>query len=110
MASRDNERLIRVLKTDEVDFETTWSGICERQCTSSNGVDRDVRKIVERVRKGGDEELFALVRKFDSAKLERLEVTREEWDDACEQVDVADRAAIGKAAMRVRDFHRKRIP
>jgi histidinol dehydrogenase len=110
MASRDNERLIRVLKTDEVDFETTWSGICERQGTSSNGVDRDVRKIVERVRKGGDEELFALVRKFDSAKLERLEVTREEWDDACEQVDVADRAAIGKAAMRVRDFHRKRIP
>ena len=43
-------------------------------------------------------------------KLRALEVTRDEWDAACEAVEPADRAALGKAAMRVRDFHRKRIP
>ena len=34
----------------------------------------------------------------------------EEWEAGCERVDPADRAALGKAAMRVREFHRKRIP
>ena len=29
---------------------------------------------------------------------------------ACEAVEAPDRAALGKAAMRIRDFHRKRIP
>jgi histidinol dehydrogenase len=37
-------------------------------------------------------------------------VTPAEWDLGCEAVPSADRAAIGKAAMRIRDFHRKRIP
>ena len=73
-------------------------------------VDRTVRKIVARVRDGGDAELLACIRKFDGAKLEEIEVQPNEWDEACEAVDPADRAALGKAAMRVREFHRKRIP
>jgi histidinol dehydrogenase len=50
------------------------------------------------------------VRKYDGNKLEVLEVTPEEWDEACDAIDPADRAALGKAAMRIREFHRKRIP
>jgi histidinol dehydrogenase len=73
-------------------------------------VERDVAKIIADVRAGGDEALFGFVKKFDGAKLEKLEVTKEEWDEACDRVASADRAAIGKAAMRVREFHRKRIP
>jgi histidinol dehydrogenase len=37
-------------------------------------------------------------------------VTRDEWDEGMEKIDPADRAALGKAAMRVRDFHKRRIP
>ncbi|MFQ5416938.1 MAG: histidinol dehydrogenase, partial [Myxococcota bacterium] len=66
--------------------------------------------IVERVRDGGDDELMACVRKFDGNKLDVLEVTPEEWEEGCDTIDPADRAALGKAAMRVREFHRKRIP
>jgi histidinol dehydrogenase len=62
------------------------------------------------VRSGGDDALRTFLQTFDGATLENFEVTPEEWDEACEQVDSADRAAIGKAAMRVREFHRKRIP
>ena len=69
-----------------------------------------MRKIIERVREVGDEEVLALTRKLDGAELDALEVTRDEWDAACEKVEPADRAALGKAAMRVREFHRKRIP
>jgi histidinol dehydrogenase len=62
------------------------------------------------VRELGDEEVLALTRKLDGARVRVLEVNRDEWDEACEAVDPGDRAALGKAAMRVRDFHRKRIP
>ena len=56
-----------------------------------------MRRIVDRVRDGGDPELVACVRKFDGAGVENLEVTREEWDLAAESIDPADRAALGKA-------------
>ena len=55
-------------------------------------------------------DLLACVREYDGAEIDQLEVTREEWEEGVEAVDPADRAALGKAAMRVRDFHRRRIP
>jgi histidinol dehydrogenase len=110
MAGRASTKLLRVLRSDEADFEKAWRGIRDRRTDGGEGVERDARKIIERVREGGDRELLACVRKFDGARLGELEVTAAEWDAACERVDGADRAAIGKAAMRVREFHRKRIP
>jgi hypothetical protein len=62
------------------------------------------------VREVGDDEVIACTRKLDGARIEALEVSGAEWEAACARVDPADRAALGKAAMRVREFHRKRIP
>ena len=110
MAAKASAKTLRVLKTSEPDFDVAWKQVCQRGPETGESVEKDVKKIIDRVRKGGDKELFACVRKYDGAKLESLEVTRDEWDDACDRVDPGDRAAIGKAAMRVREFHRKRIP
>jgi histidinol dehydrogenase len=110
MASRVTSKLLRVLKPGDSGFEKGWQALCDRHGERSGSVERDVQKVLRRVRDGGDAELRALVRKHDRARLDKLEVGRDEWDDACERVDAADRAALGKAAMRVRDFHRKRIP
>jgi histidinol dehydrogenase len=101
---------MRVLRTDEADFGPRWSAICERWPERGEGLEKEARRIIERVREGGDDELVALVSKRDGVKLSHLELAREEWEEACDRMDVADRAAIGKAAMRVREFHRKRIP
>jgi histidinol dehydrogenase len=101
---------MRVIRTDESGFGTAWNAICDRRNDIGKDVERDARKIVQRVRDGGEEELLACIAKYDGVKLESLEVTRNEWDLACDLVDGADRAAIGKAAMRIREFHRKRIP
>src|SRR5262249_9516420 len=73
-------------------------------------VTKTVRKIIDRVREVGDEEIRALTRKFDGASLKDFEVNRAEFEEAGETIHPADRAALGKAAMRVREFHRKRIP
>ena len=103
-------KLLRVLKSEDAKFEDDWKQICDRRIDSVLDVEAEVKKIIDAVRSGGDEALLGFVKKFDRADLEDLEVTSEEWDDACDRVDSADRAAIGKAAMRVREFHRKRIP
>jgi len=110
MAARSSGKLMRVVASDAADFEEAWSEICDRRVGSDVDVEKDVAKIIAEVRAGGDEALRGFVKKFDGARLDTLEVGRDEWDEACEQVDSADRAAIGKAAMRVREFHRKRIP
>lgn len=108
MASRST-KLLRVIKTDESAFEASFAALCER-AEDGAASEKDVRRTLERVREGGDAELLALVQKADRSKIQRLEVGRDEWDEACEQADAGDRAALGKAAMRVREFHRKRIP
>lgn len=109
-AGKADGKLMRVLTSDATGFDEAWRTLCDRREDSVLDVEKDVARIIAAVRAGGDEALLGFVKKFDGAALDTLEVGREEWDEACEQVDPADRAAIGKAAMRVRDFHRKRIP
>jgi histidinol dehydrogenase len=114
MASRSTAKgIVPILRTDAADFERAFARLSDRRQVDGENVEKTVRKIVDRVRAGGDEELLACVRKFDKTKLdsvEDLEVGNEEWEAGAEAIDGADRAALGKAAMRVRDFHRKRIP
>jgi histidinol dehydrogenase len=101
---------LRVLSTTEAGFEAAFEKLVRRRVGTDDAVEKTVKKILERVREGGDAELLAYVRKLDSPKVDVLEVTRDEWDAGVAKVDPADRAALGKAAMRVREFHRRRIP
>jgi len=102
--------MLKVLQSSDPGFESAFEELCRRREERDESVERTVRKIVERVREEGDEEVMAYTRKLDGAKLDVLEVSHDEWEAGCERVDPADRAALGKAAMRVREFHRKRIP
>jgi histidinol dehydrogenase len=102
--------LLPVLAADAPGFEAAFSRLVQRREARTEDVEKVVRKIIERVREGGDRELLACVRKYDGARVDVLEVGRAEYEKAAETIDPADRAALGKAAMRVRDFHRKRIP
>ena len=102
--------ILPVLQSGDRGFEAAFRRLEQRRRDETADVEKSARKILERVREAGDEALLSFVRKFDKAKLDALEVTREEWDDAADRVDPADRAALGKAAMRVREFHRRRIP
>jgi histidinol dehydrogenase len=111
MARANAKGVLRVLESSRPGFESAFEKLCRRRdAQDGEEVEKTVRKILERVRELGDEEVLALTRKLDGARVRNLEVTRDEWDEACESVDPGDRAALGKAAMRVRDFHRKRIP
>jgi histidinol dehydrogenase len=112
MASRATTKLLRVLKADDASFAEEFATLCDRSAPSENQakLEASVRETIATIRQQGDAGLIAAVKRATGAKLEALEVTPAEWDEACESVDPADRAAIGKAAMRIRAFHRKRIP
>lgn len=111
MAARSSASApVRILATDEAGFGERFDELLRRRGDREETVDRSVRRIVERVRSGGDRELLACVRKYDGATLRAVEVESAEWDESVESVDPADRAALAKAAMRVREFHRRRIP
>jgi histidinol dehydrogenase len=110
MAGRTSAKAVKVLKTDAASFAAEWRDVCNRRERQGDDIGKSVEKIISQVRTEGDEALLACVKKYDGADLSALEVTREEWDEGCEAVDPVDRAAIGKATMRIREFHRKRIP
>ncbi len=100
---------VRVIAASVPGFRRAFRELIDRRSEESS-VEASCKAIVERVRAGGDEALLACVREYDGASVETLEVSAQEWDEGVEKVDPADRAALGKAAMRVREFHRKRIP
>ncbi|MBW2268774.1 MAG: histidinol dehydrogenase [Deltaproteobacteria bacterium] len=111
MAARSTAKgVLPILKSDDAGFEKAFERLERRREEGAADIERAVRKIIDGVRNGGDKELLASIEKFDGASLDAVEVARDEWDAGVDQVDPADRAALGKAAMRVRDFHRRRIP
>jgi histidinol dehydrogenase len=102
---------LRVLTPEDADFPAAWQSICRREAVLAEpGVDDEVAGVLARIRDGGDRALRGWVDERYDVEIDRLEVTNAEWDAACEAVDPADRAALGKAAMRIREFHKKRIP
>jgi len=99
-----------IIASSDAGFARAFDKLVKRRNAGREDVEKAARKIVESVRDGGDAELLAAIRKYDGAKVSVVEVTKTEWDQGVAQVDPADRAALGKAAMRIREFHRKRIP
>lgn len=70
-------------------------------------VEEVVRAIVADVREHGDTALLELGRRFDAPALGSLEVTVEEWDVACGQIDDETRSAVELAAHNITSFHER---
>ena len=88
MASRTAAKaVLPVLKTVDPGFEAAFAKLERRREQGAEDVERDVRRIVEEVRQGGDEGLLACVRRYDGAKTDVLEVSREETRHLREEVE-----------------------
>ncbi|MFQ5742861.1 MAG: histidinol dehydrogenase [Acidobacteriota bacterium] len=71
---------------------------------------RAVAKIIDKVRRQGDAALVDMARRFDGARLERLEVPRERWRQALAGIDDELRATLRQAAAAIADFHQRQLP
>ena len=68
-----------------------------------------VSDIIENVSKNGDKALFEYCEKFDKAKLESLEVTKEEIEEAFSLVEPRFIEIIETAAKNITEFHKKQV-
>ena len=68
-----------------------------------------VADIIANVRSNGDSAVLAYCEKFDRAKLDSLEVTAEEIDEAYESVEDEFKEIMKKAAQNIYAFHSKQV-
>ena len=80
-----------------------------RDIREEKNVDAVVDEIISDVRRNGDEALYRYAEKFDRAKLNSLEVSKEEIDAAYARVDEKFIGTLELARDNIREFHRHQI-
>lgn len=100
-------RRMRVIDVAEAGWDAAARALRRTTLQENPEAEKIVRQIVADVRERGDAALLELGRRFDCPTLNALEVTPEEWDAACEQVEDTARHAIEAAAENIRAFHEK---
>lgn len=96
--------MIRIFDTESI----AVSEILKREQTSS-GVEDIVTDVIADVRKNGDCALKKYTEKFDKAKLDSLEVTDKEIEDALNKVDDKFIKIIEKAKENIYNFHKHQV-
>ena len=88
---------------------TCWSELVRRGGVDYEGIRPRVESILEQVEKEGDVALSRLMLAIDGVTAP-LEVSQEEVETACEQVDPKVREAIRTARAHIEAFHRAQLP
>ncbi|MET0153984.1 MAG: histidinol dehydrogenase [Candidatus Binatia bacterium] len=102
------KRAIDIFRAGGASFSRRLLAIAERASVGDRAVERAVRDIVERVRKGGDRALVEATRRFDHVDVSgSMEVSRAELARAEASIDPGARRALCVAARRIRAFHRR---
>ena len=99
----------RRLDAGAADFEAAFARLLGEKRESAADVDAAVAEILEQVRRGGDAALVELTRRFDRHELP-LRVTAAEIDAAEGECAPETLAALGEAAARIEDYHRRQRP
>lgn len=96
--------MIEILKFSEIKKEEIFARVAEKI-----DVSEIVSKIVDNVRQNGDKAVLEYCEKFDGVKLESLEVTKEEIDEAVGLVEPKFLEILRSAAANIREFHEKQV-
>ena len=96
--------MIKIMKYGEVSADEIFA-----RGKTSFDVGDIVTDIIENVKQNGDKALFEYCEKFDKAKLNSLEVTAEEIDEAFNAVEPRFIDILEKAAENIREFHKRQV-
>ena len=92
--------MIKLLKTNQVTEDEIFARVQPEVDVSSI-----VKQILGQVKTQGDRALKELTLRFDKADLDRLEVSQEEIELACQEVGEEFMALLERAAENIRTFH-----
>ena len=96
--------MIKILKFNQVKPEEVFSRV-----ETAVNVEVIVAEIIANVRKNGDKALFEYCEKLDKAKLDHLQVTAEEIQEAVATVDPKFLEILRRAAANIRKFHEQQV-
>lgn len=82
-----------------------WSEITERPYIDTEELTSTVKEILKDIKEGGDEALREYEEKFDHVKLDSLEVTESELNEACNNISAELRNALISAHNNIAAFH-----
>ena len=99
--------MIRVFEKTSPDFQRRLDALCNRSSEQSADIEAGARQTIAKVRAGGDAAVRALTAEFDKRQLDALELPAAEWDELAARTAPEVRAAIERAAQRVRVFHER---
>lgn len=100
---------MRIVRLTEDTKKEALEALIGRSPSGFEEQEKAVREIIEAVRTGGDQALFACEKKFDGCSLtkETIRVSREEIEEAYAALDPAFIEVLKKAAANIRDYHEK---
>ncbi len=96
--------MIRIYDSQKINEEEIFA-----RSTEQADVAPAVSAIIEDVKKNGDHALLAYTERFDHACLTSLQVSKEELEEALQQVDPALLDVIKEAAANIAHYHEKQI-
>jgi histidinol dehydrogenase len=97
------------MKTFRYPSQEEWKEIIERPMADTAGIQKKVRKIVEKVKERGDKAVAKYTAKFDEVEIQVLQVTDEEIREGIELVSDDLKNAIRQAAANIETFHRFQV-
>lgn len=92
-----------------VDFNSVDKNELFIRSDNKTGVAETVSEIIEKVKADGDKALKFYSEKFDKVKLDSLEVSENEFDEAFNIVDDKFIEVLKKASENIKDFHSRQV-
>lgn len=96
--------MIKIMKFSEVKAEEIFA-----RADSGANVEAIVSEIIQAVKKKGDKALLDYCEKFDHVRLDRLQVTQQEIDEAVAAVEPRFLEVLQRAAANIRKFHQQQV-
>ena len=98
---------MKIYECRKDDLAGLFESLKKRSLEGQKNVDDTVSGIIRDVMEHGDEALLEYTERFDGVKLESLEITAEELDEAISSVDEGLIEVILRAAENIRAYHEK---
>ncbi len=103
---------MKIIQIKKGNLQKRLKGLRRETFLSDPRIESSVKKIVEGVRKKGDEALFKYTKKFDRIDLSRrtVKVSDKEIEEAKSQVSEGIKSNLVLASKRIRDHQEKKLP
>jgi histidinol dehydrogenase len=98
---------LRIVAAGDPDYQAQVAAFARRVSDLPEAAERAARSVIREVRTRGDDAVRELTERFEQRRLEALELPAEEWDRQAAQVTAPVRAALERAAARIRAFHER---